>query len=108
MNIEKQVERFFELRFPNKDIEFEKKCGYFYEWVKRFETGNPETYMDNKSLEAYKQLLKEKIEKHRLCEKKIKCKDCRYFFDGRGVYGEHSQCGASYHNFRNKWRGERA
>ena len=35
----KIVEKFFKLRFPYKDIEFEKECGYFYEWCDRFDSG---------------------------------------------------------------------
>ena len=50
----KKVTRFFELRFPDKRISFEMKCGYFWEWVERFDTGHPEKYMDSDSLEAYK------------------------------------------------------
>jgi len=60
--IETQVERFFKLRFPGKNIEFEKKCGYFGEWVERFKTGSPERFMDSESLKAYGILLKEKGE----------------------------------------------
>ena len=41
--------RFFELRFPEKDIKFEKKVGYFQEWVNRFESGQPENYADDES-----------------------------------------------------------
>ena len=44
------TEEFFKRRFPDKNIEFEKKVGYFQEWVKRFESGEPEIYMDNESL----------------------------------------------------------
>jgi len=32
------------------------KCGYFWEWVSRFETGTPERYMDKESLKAYEQI----------------------------------------------------
>ena len=56
----KDVIRFFELRFPDKRISFEMKCGYFWEWYKRFESENPTRYMDGDSLEAYKLLLKNK------------------------------------------------
>ena len=45
---------FFKRRFPNKDIEFEKKCGYFYEWVQRFKSDNPEIFMDDESLAVWK------------------------------------------------------
>jgi len=53
---EKITEEFFKRRFPDKDIAFEKKCGYFYEWVERFKSGNPEVYMDNESLEVWKEI----------------------------------------------------
>jgi len=59
LNIEKQVERFFAIRFPNKDIEFEKECGYFGEWVSRFESGSPEKWADAESLKAIKQVREE-------------------------------------------------
>lgn len=45
---------FFRRRFPNKDIEFEKKCGYFGEWVERFSSGEPEMFMDLDSLAVWK------------------------------------------------------
>jgi len=41
---------FFKRRFPDKDIEFEKKCGYFSEWVQRFESDDPRIFMDSESL----------------------------------------------------------
>ena len=50
------VTKFFELRFPQKKISFEMKCGYFWEWVTRFESRNPENYMDKQSLECYKSM----------------------------------------------------
>lgn len=49
-----QVTKFFELRFPEKTLSLEMKCGYFWEWVGRFESGHPETYMDTQSLRTYK------------------------------------------------------
>lgn len=55
-NVNKIVEEFFKRRFPKKKIEFEKECGYFDTWVRRFESGNPECYMDNISLEIFKQM----------------------------------------------------
>ncbi len=36
-NTIEKVTKFFELRFPEKDIVFEKQCGYFWEWCDRFE-----------------------------------------------------------------------
>jgi len=41
---------FFKKRFPDKDIRFEVKCGYFDEWVKRFESGRVKRYCDQDSL----------------------------------------------------------
>ena len=54
--MEKQVEEFFKRRFPEKDIEFEKRCGYFGEWVARFESGNPEAYMDIESKRVWEEM----------------------------------------------------
>lgn len=53
---ERITEEFFKKRFPDKDIEFEKKCGYFDEWVLRFESGNPKVFMDGESLAVYKEM----------------------------------------------------
>jgi hypothetical protein len=50
------VERFFALRFPDKDIKFEKKCGYFGEWVSRWKTGQPEMFMDEESLKVFREM----------------------------------------------------
>ena len=58
-NYELMVEKFFKIRFPNKDIEFEKQCGYFGTWVDRFKTGNPEVFMDSESLKAWSQMYEE-------------------------------------------------
>jgi len=58
----KIAEEFFKRRFPKKDIEFEKKCGYFDEWVTRFQSPNPRVYMDEISLDVYHEMLKENIE----------------------------------------------
>ena len=57
---EQIVEEFFKRRFPEKNLKFEKKCGYFDTWVKRF-NGNPEDYADDISLKVIKQLKKEGI-----------------------------------------------
>jgi len=60
INVDKQiitkVAKFFELAFPDKNIAFEMKCGYFWEWVDRFEAGSPQHYMDTQRLEAFKRL----------------------------------------------------
>ena len=58
---EKITEEFFKRRFPDKDIAFEKKCGYFGEWVGRFESGNPERCMDAKSAAVWKKMIEEGI-----------------------------------------------
>ena len=47
---------FFQRRFPDKNIRFEIECGYFDEWVQRFESGHPENYMDNESLAVWKEM----------------------------------------------------
>jgi hypothetical protein len=59
MSFKNITTEFFKRRFPNKDIEFEKKTGYFQEWEKRIATGNPEPYMDEISLRIWKDLIKE-------------------------------------------------
>ncbi len=56
---EKITLEFFKRRFPTKDIAFEKKCGYFQQWVTRFEFTNPETFMDNESKEVWNQMKEE-------------------------------------------------
>jgi len=59
MEIEKAeeiTEEFFKRRFPEKDIGFEKKCGYFYEWMTRFKSGNPENHMDSESLRVWEEM----------------------------------------------------
>jgi len=53
-----KVVEFFEKRFPEKNISFEMKCGYFWEWVERFETGSPERFMDSESLKVYREMKK--------------------------------------------------
>jgi hypothetical protein len=47
---------FFKRRFPEKDIELEIRCGYFGEWVERFESGTPELYMDDISKRAWEEI----------------------------------------------------
>lgn len=56
MTPEQITEEFFKRRFPNKDIAFEKKCGYFWEWVERFKSGNPEAHMDSESKRIWDQM----------------------------------------------------
>jgi len=53
---EELAEEFFKRRFPDKDIDFEKKCGYFGEWVERFKTGHPEGFMDSESFAVWEKL----------------------------------------------------
>jgi len=62
--IEKIVEEFFKKRFPDKDIKFEKECGYFYEWVDRFNSGHPENYMDSESLNVWNEMIKAGLKKY--------------------------------------------
>lgn len=56
MDAERVTEEFFKRRFPKKDIEFEKKCGYFGEWIERFKGGTPEMHMDSISLKVWKEM----------------------------------------------------
>jgi hypothetical protein len=56
MNNEEITTEFFKRRFPDKDLEFEKKCGYFDTWVARFQSGNPECYMDEESLRVWNEM----------------------------------------------------
>lgn len=44
---------FFKVRFPEKDIDFEKRCGYFQTWEKRLMSNNPSVFMDNQSKAAW-------------------------------------------------------
>lgn len=55
---EKITEEFFKRRFPEKNIEFEKKCGYFWTWVERFQSENPAVFMDCKSYKVYEEIQK--------------------------------------------------
>lgn len=52
------AEEFFIKRFPDRNLKFEKECGYFYEWVERFKTGHPETFMDKESLKVWGEMKK--------------------------------------------------
>lgn len=55
------VTEFFKRRFPDKKIKFEKECSYFDEWVNRFKSGSPTSYMDEESLEVYNKMKSEGI-----------------------------------------------
>lgn len=59
--IEEIVEEFFKRRFPDKDLKFEKECGYFGEWVMRFKGGSPESYSDDTSLSVLQEMKSEGI-----------------------------------------------
>ena len=61
MKTEQIVEEFFKRRFPYKELNFEKKCGYFGEWVERFSTGKPEGWMDEESLAVWNKMQSEGI-----------------------------------------------
>ena len=50
---ERLTELFFGFRWPEKDLAFERQCGYFGEWVERLKTEHPESYMDNDSVIAW-------------------------------------------------------
>ncbi len=56
---EEITEEFFKRRFPDKDIDFEKKCGYFGQWVGRFKSEDPTTQMDSKSLKVWEEMQEE-------------------------------------------------
>lgn len=51
------VEKFFKLRFPDKDIKFEKKCGYFWEWCGRLYRGSHIDCSDTESRKAWESIL---------------------------------------------------
>jgi len=53
------VTEFFKRRFPDKDLKFEKECGYFGEWVERFKKGYPEGHMDSESISVWEAMKKE-------------------------------------------------
>jgi hypothetical protein len=53
-----KVEEFFSKRFPEKNLDFEKKCGYFYTWCKRFESDSPTDYMDKISQAVFEEMEK--------------------------------------------------
>lgn len=50
----------FKERFPNRDIGFEIDCGYFLQWIERFELGNNHAYncMDFESREIWNKSIK--------------------------------------------------
>lgn len=56
---ERLVTEFFKRRFPKKNLQFEKECGYFGEWVERFKRGSPEAFMDEESKKVYLEILNE-------------------------------------------------
>ena len=47
---------FFQRRFPDKSIRFEIECGYFGEWVQRFESDDPKAFMDKESLKVWNEM----------------------------------------------------
>ena len=53
--VEKCV-RLFAKRFSEKDIAFEMRCGYFWEWCNRIESGNAKGYADSQTLVALEEL----------------------------------------------------
>ena len=50
------IKEWFKRRFNKEPI---KDLIYFEEWVLRFNTGNPKTFMDNQSLKIYEEMKKE-------------------------------------------------
>lgn len=61
LNTKEIVEEFFKRRFPDKNLEFEKKCGYFDKWMDRFRGGHPEGFADDYSLKVMEEMKKEGI-----------------------------------------------
>jgi len=53
---------FFKRRFPDKDIAFEKECGYFNEWVNRFKSEQPQAFMDTESFKVWNEMKKEGLQ----------------------------------------------
>lgn len=47
------VRRWFETRFAKRDFD----GSYFQEWIERFETGHPWTYMDQESRQIYHKII---------------------------------------------------
>ncbi len=99
--IEKITKEFFKRRFPEKDIEFEKKCGYFGEWENRFRSGNPMGAMDSQSIGVWMKMRDEgwgKLLKDRQREDKCTCEDPTIGYCpehdgdyGKWKYGEHGE-----------------
>lgn len=56
MDSEEITTEFFKRRFPEKNLDFEKKCGYFQEWAGRFDSGYPESFMDSESLRIWSEM----------------------------------------------------
>jgi len=51
---------FCKFLIQNEQIfKFEKKCGYFDTWKERFESPDPEGFMDNLSLYIWKEMKRE-------------------------------------------------
>lgn len=60
------VKEFFKRRFGKTLDWFGKGIidSYYLEWVKRFESGNPEAFMDNESKRVYAVLKRTYLHKH--------------------------------------------
>jgi len=54
---EHNAELFFIKRFGKEKLDFDKKTGYFDEWVDRFLCGEPELFMDTESLKIFGELI---------------------------------------------------
>jgi len=54
-SLRRRVRLFFSERFQREP---ESDRFYFEEWVGRFESGHPETWMDARSIEVYNNILK--------------------------------------------------
>jgi hypothetical protein len=51
-----KTEEFFKKRFPERDIELEKKHGYFQTWERRLSSEHPEEFMDEISQKVWKEM----------------------------------------------------
>ena len=52
-----QTIKLFQLRFKDKDILFEMKCGYFWTWCDRLESGKALNYADTETAKVLNQIL---------------------------------------------------
>jgi len=95
MDYEKITQEFFKRRFPEKDIQFEKDCGYFQTWKTRLAGGSPEGYMDDISLKVWEQMKTEGKPSSSLLSKEqyYKCVYCgKVFYKIKNLFKHNSIC----------------